>query len=378
MTRTDTAPQAPERSEVRVNHADLLACTARVLTAHGLAPDRAEAAAAALCHGDLTGVRSHGLANLERVYLPALRSGRIDPAAEPDVVSDLGACLLVDARRALGLWQAGTAVDLAVARARRHGAGLVWVRGATHFGCAGHHAARAADHGMVGIVAANCGRQRIAPPPGGLRPLLGTNPLSVAAPALPGHPFVLDMSTTAVPTGRVREAARAGRAVPEGWLADDLGRPVTDPAAFDRGEAHLRWLGQGDGAYKGFGLGLAVEVLAALVPGAGLGPWPDSPGAGGGAPAAPADDDIGFLAAALAPEALRPGFAADAATMFAEVLACPPADPGAPVRYPGWHEAERAAAHRRGGVPLAEAVYRELAAAAEAAGTVPPAVIGGM
>ncbi|MBV2366055.1 Ldh family oxidoreductase [Streptomonospora nanhaiensis] len=374
MTRSDTAPPVPARSDVRVAHADLAACTARILAARGLAPDRADAAAAALCHGDLTGVRSHGLANLARIYLPALHSGRIDPAAEPRVLSDLGACLLVDARRALGLWQAGAAVDLAVERARHHGAGLVWVRGATHFGCAGHHAARAAEHGMVGIVAANCGRQRIAPPPGGRRPLLGTNPLAVAAPALPGRPFVLDMSTTAVPTGRVREAARAGRAIPEGWLADDLGRPVTDPAAFDRGEAHLRWLGQGEGAYKGFGLGLAVEVLAALVPGAGLGPWPD-PGAGG---AAPADDDIGFLAAAFAPAALRAGFADDARTLFAEVLACPPTDPASPVRYPGWPEAERAAEHRRTGVPLAEAVYRELAAAAAAAGTAAPALIGGV
>ncbi|MFB9798998.1 Ldh family oxidoreductase, partial [Streptomonospora salina] len=275
----ETGPNGPDTGgphRPRVCAADLLAFTERILTAHGLPAERARPAAEALCYGDLCGHPSHGTANLTRIYLPALAEGRMDPHAEPVTRTDHGASVLVDARRAPGLWHAGTAVDTAVERAQRHGVGLVSVRGATHFGCAGHHAARAAERGTIGIVAANCGRQRIAPPPGGLAPLLGTNPLSVAAPAVPGYPFVLDMSTTAAPTGRVREAARAGRDVPAGWLADSGGAPVTDAAAFDRGEAHLQWLGAGadthsGGAYKGFGLGLAVEVLAALLPGAGLG-----------------------------------------------------------------------------------------------------------
>ncbi|WP_242677046.1 Ldh family oxidoreductase [Streptomonospora litoralis] len=357
---------------------DLVSFTAQVFTAHGMPPERARPAAEALCYGDLTGHPSHGLANLTRIYLPALADGRIDPLAQPRTLADRGAAALVDARRAPGLWQAGAAVDSAVERARTHGVGLVSVRGATHFGCAGHHAARAAEHRMIGIVAANCGRQRIAPPPGGREPLLGTNPLSVAAPALPEHPFVLDMSTTAVPTGRVREAARAGRSVPAGWLADSAGAPVTDPAAFDRGQARLLWLGAGEaagrgGAYKGFGLALAVEVLAALLPGAGTGPasgCADDPGA--------RDDDIGFIAAAVAPDALREGFGADARALFSAVLSCPPTDAEAPVRYPGWHEAESARARRRDGVgvPLPAALHRELAAVADTAGIAAPPVLG--
>jgi LDH2 family malate/lactate/ureidoglycolate dehydrogenase len=278
------------------------------------------------------------------------------------VRNDLGACALVDARRSLGLWAAPDAMLLAVERATQHGVGLVSMRGATHVGCVGAHAVRAAEHGMIGVVATNCGGQRIARPPGGALALLGTNPLSVAAPALPEHPFVLDMSTTVVPTGRIREAARHGVPVPAGWLADESGAPVTDPAAFDAGAAALRWLG-GDpetGAYKGFGLGLAVEVLAAALSGAARGPAPDAL-SGDGRPQG-RDDDIGCLFLAVSPEALRPG--EDTGSVFRElfgtVSACPPAQGEAPVRYPGWLEAERAADHRRTGVPVAADLYQEL------------------
>jgi LDH2 family malate/lactate/ureidoglycolate dehydrogenase len=238
---------------------------------------------------------------------------------------------------------------------------MISVRAATHFGCAGHHASRAVRRDMVGLVAANCGRQRIARPPGGRVAMLGTNPLSIAAPAGNHPPYVLDMSTTAVPTGKIRAAARAGRTVPEGWLADDQGNPVTDPTAFDRGDAHLLWLGgTGAGMHKGFGLGVMVEVLAALIPGAGLGPDTDAL-AGNGQPCG-RDDDIGFFVAAIAPGALRPSgdVRRDAQTLFGTLLACPAMYDDSPVRYAGWHEAERARVHRRDGVALTDALYEEL------------------
>jgi LDH2 family malate/lactate/ureidoglycolate dehydrogenase len=349
------------RDTARADYGDLVRFVDAVFARRGLPPARARRSAEALCYGDLTGHGSHGVANLARLYLPLLDGSRVDPNAELRVIVDLGAALLLDAQRALGLWVASEAMDMAVARAARHGVGLVSMRAATHFGCAGHHAAHAVRHGMVGLVAANCGRQRIARPPGGRVAMLGTNPLSIAAPAGRHHPFVLDMSTTAVAAGRVRSAATAGQAAPEGWLEDDAGRPVTDPSAFELGRAHLLWLGgSGPGGYKGFGLGLAVEVLTGILSGAGIGPEPESL-AGDGMPSG-SDDDIGVLAIAIAPHALRPGdgFDHDSQRAFDTILACPPRAGATAVRYPGWHEAERAQAHRRDGVPLSEAVWADL------------------
>ncbi|KUO17262.1 Ldh family oxidoreductase [Streptomyces dysideae] len=362
-----------ETTEVRVPYEQLLDLATAAFVARGLPRTRASQASEALCHGDLVGAGSHGTVNLTRLYLPLLEEGRADPAGSPVVLADHGGAVLVDARRTLGLWQAGDAMDLAIERAARFGVGLVSVRNGTHFGCAGHHARRAAEQGMVGLVASNCGRQRIARPPGGAVALLGTNPLSVAAPAGEHPPFVLDMSTTAAPTGRVRAAARIGHQIPPGWLADDGGRAVTDPSAFDRGEAHLLWLGATSSAFKGFGLGLMVEVLSALVAGSGFGPAAEAL-TGDGRPSG-RDDDIGMLMVAIAPALLRgpEAVAQDAEQLFGTVLACPPVDRNAPVRYPGWPEAERARHHRRHGVPLEPEVHHELAELAATLGTPFPA-----
>jgi LDH2 family malate/lactate/ureidoglycolate dehydrogenase len=350
---------AQSSDPVRVRYENLLSFTTTVFTERGVPPDRARTAATALCYGDLTGHDSHGVVNLTRLYLPLSDDGRVDPVATPEIRTDLGACVLMDAHRALGLWAATEAMERAVERARRYGIGLVSVRGGTHFGCAGGHAALASDHGMIGLVTSNCGGQRIAPPPGGTLAMLGTNPLSVAAPAMEGHPFILDMSTTVVPTGRVRAAARAGQPIPEGWLEDGSGRPVTDPGAWDRREAQLRWLG-GDSQYKGFGLGIVVEVLSALLSGSAVGPAPAALDGDGGPHGR--DDDIGYLVAALAPDQLRPGdgFSGDAQALFATLLACPARNAAEPVRYPGWPEAERAAAYRREGIPISPDLYEEL------------------
>jgi len=363
MTVSTASPATADHPPVLVDHAELHAALTGLFTGHGIPAPRARLAADALCHGDLTGLDSHGVFNLARLYLPLLESGRCDPRAEPRTITDLGACAVVDARHALGLWAAAEAMDDAVARARRHGIGLLSVRGATHFGCAGFHAVRAAHAGMIGVVASNCGGQRIARPPGGAVAMLGTNPLSVAAPALDGHPFLLDMSTTVAPTGRVRVAARRGKPVPVGWLEDAAGNPVTDPSAFDRGEAFLRWLGgtAETGVHKGYGLGIAVELLAAVVSGAAVGPA-SAALEGDGRPHG-RDDDIGLFLLAIAPEVLRPG--ADVAettrSLFGALVDCPPVPGGEPVRYPGWQEAELACRRRRDGIPLPAHLHAELA-----------------
>jgi LDH2 family malate/lactate/ureidoglycolate dehydrogenase len=165
-----------------------------------------------------------------------------------------------------------------------------------------------------------------------------------------------------VPTGRIRAAARNGESIPPGWLEDAEGQPVTDPAAFDRGDASLLWLGgrPETGAFKGFGLGLLVEVLAALVSGSGMGPEPEAL-LGDGGPSG-RDDDIGFVTIAIAPDALRPAedVTQQAATLFGTLLDCPPTQEGGSVSYPGRREAQQAEENLRLGVPLLEPMYREL------------------
>jgi len=112
------------------------------------------------------------------------------------------------------------------------------------------------------------------------------------------------------------------------------------------------------GAFKGYGLALMVEVLAALLPGAGLGPAPEAY-EGTGSPSG-RDDDIGFLVMALSPVTPDGEFGRAADSMFGALLGAPAVDPGSPVRYPGWPEAEHAERALADGVPLAAALNAEL------------------
>lgn len=336
--------------EACVDLQELQAFAARALVACGLDGEAAGRAAEALCHADAVGMDTHGVVNLPRIYAPRLRSGAVDPRARPEIVSERGAAATLDGHDGLGLLVGSVGMDEAIARARRHGVGAVAVRGSSHMGSAGYYALRAVRAGMVGLATTNLGSQRIARPPGGREPMLGTNPISVAAPAGALPPFLLDMSTTVVSTGQIRAAQRRGEAIPEGWIVDDDGRPVTDPFAYDAGAAHLLWLGgaPATGAYKGYGLGVLVDVLSGVLSGARVGPSP-----GRGTEDGSVDRDVGHFFLALDVAAFRPpdDFRAAMDGMLAALRACPAGD-DEEVSYAGFREAQVAQRRRSEGVPL--------------------------
>jgi LDH2 family malate/lactate/ureidoglycolate dehydrogenase len=325
-------------------------------------------AAEVLCFADRIGRSSHGVANLDRIYLSRLRSGAIDAKAQPVVERSTPAATLVDGRQSMGLSTGVMAMDLAMERARSAGIGLTVVRNSSHLGCAGFFTDRAARQAMVGMAATNCGGQRIAPPPSGLAPMLGTNPISIGAPAGPHPPFVLDMSTTVVATSRIRQAARRGEEVPPGWLVGPDGSTVTDPNEFMEGRAQVAFLGgtEAAGAFKGYGLALAVDVLCGLLSGAAVGPGPlDEDGS--------SDKDIGHFFLAIDIASLRDpdAYATDAGSLFGNLLSSP-ARPGAQVRYPGEPEDQHRAESDSHGVTLERAVYDDLLAVVERHGLQAP------
>jgi LDH2 family malate/lactate/ureidoglycolate dehydrogenase len=286
-----------------------------------------------------------------------LRSGVVLGSAEPTCESDRGAAVLLDGQQSVGLSTGVLATDLACERARRHGVGLVAVRNSSHLGCLGYFSERAALRGMIGIASSNCGAQRIAPPPGGLAPMLGTNPISVGAPAGSLPPFVLDMSTTVVATSRIREAARRGEQVPRGWLVSKQdGALVTDPNEFMEGRADVAFLGgeEASGSFKGYGLALAVEVMCGLLGGAAVSPAKVSSDGS-------SDRDIGHFFLCIDPAALRrkADYDAQAQAMFQALLDCP-AREGAKVRYPGLPEHERRLLSDAEGIALDRPIYDDL------------------
>src|SRR6266576_1858112 len=153
------------------------------------------------------------------------------------------------------------AVEEAIALARDNGVGWVGTRNGNHAGAAAVYAAMPVAHDMIGLYFA-VGNANHLPPWGGIDMLLSTNPIAVAVPALAEPPLILDMATTVAAYGKVKVAAQQGKTMPEGWMIDRRGEPLTDPNRADDG--FLLPIG----GYKGAALALMFGLLAGTLNGA--------------------------------------------------------------------------------------------------------------
>ena len=176
------------------------------------------------------------------------------------------------------------------------------VAGSNHFGIAGWYTRTALEHGLLGMSFTNT--SPLMSPTRATEAALGTNPLSLAAPANNGDSFVLDMATTAVAVGKIEVQRKKGEPIPEGWAQGPDGKITTDP---DIG-FNTRCLMPLGGAevtsgYKGYGLGLLVETFCGILSGAMFGPnvrkWMEDTDR-------PAD--LGHAFVAIDPNCFAPGF----------------------------------------------------------------------
>lgn len=242
--------------------ADRLTAFIRALFQKLGAPERhAQLLADSLVGADLEGVASHGVMLLP-MYIERAQAGGVSLTAQPEVVEDLGALLVLTAHNGLGQVSSQVAVDEAIERARRHGVSTVAVREGFHFGAAAYWARQLAAQGMVGMAFSNT--RPLMPAPGGAERLVGNNPLCLAFPSKKGMPLIMDMAMSASAMGKIRLADAKGEPIPTGWATDEDGNDTTSAA-----EAIKGMLLPAAGP-KGFGLAVAIDLLCGALSGGGI------------------------------------------------------------------------------------------------------------
>lgn len=252
----------PNREET-VDSADLIQIVARIFVACGLQQRDAVMASTDLVAADLEDVASHGVM-LVPMYAKRLRAGSVSARSVGEVVVDNGAAVVIDAHHTLGQLVARQAVELAVARAKTFGVGIVAIRNAFHFGTAGRYARMIADDGCIGLVTTNT--RPLMPAPGGAEPITGNNPLALAVPSAGDFQPEVDMALSASAMGKIRIAAGEKRAIPLGWAADKDGIPTTDA---EQAIAGMLLPAAGP---KGFGLAFMLDLLAGGLSSGAIGP----------------------------------------------------------------------------------------------------------
>ena len=212
---------------------------------------------------DLMGQDGHGVFRLP-MYIKRLRAGGLNPTPEFRCLEDRTATALIDGDNGLGHLVMHHATQLAIEKAKTTGVAWVGARHSNHAGPASLYAMMPLEHDMIGLYVA-VGSANHLPPWGGTEMLLSTNPIAVAVPSAKNPPIVLDMATTVAAYGKVKTAAQRGETMPEGWMIDRQGKPLTDPTRASEG--FLLPIG----GPKGYGLSLIFGILAGVLNGAAFG-----------------------------------------------------------------------------------------------------------
>ena len=235
----------------------------RALVAAGTSEANARPLAVATAATEADGIASHGLAYIP-IYAEHVQCGKVDGQAVPVLGAPASSVITVDA--ATGF--AHSAIDLGfehlVPLAKSQGIAALAIRNSYNCGVLGYHTARLARAGLLGLGFTNAPAS-IAPS-GGSKPVVGTNPISMAVPGEDGEPAILiDQSASTIAKSEVMKHAREGKPIPEGWALDADGKPTTDPNVGLKGSMAP------SGGYKGVGAALIVETMAAALTGATLG-----------------------------------------------------------------------------------------------------------
>ena len=234
-----------------------------MLAAVGLPAGDAAQVAELMAQADLTGADGHGVFRLPQ-YLRRIRAGGLNVQPDIRVERETSASAVINGDNGMGHLVMRRATELAIAKAKAHGIGWVGAHHSNHAGPAALYADLAAEAGLVGIYLAVGSANHMAPW-GSIEPLLSTNPIAIAVRGRRHGTVLLDMATTVAAYGKVKLAAQRGQAMPEGWMIDGLGQPLTDPARAKEGTLLPI------GGYKGYGLSLMIGLLAGTLNGAAMG-----------------------------------------------------------------------------------------------------------
>ena len=350
-----TAPADTTANGSRVDPENLKAFGAAVYRSAGVPDADAELAADTLVQADMWGHQSHGMLRLGWYYA-RLRSGAMKPVTETRLVVDGGAIAVMDGGDGVGQVVTRRAVDEAVGRARKHGAGIVSVRNSNHFGTCMYYTRIGAEQGCVMLLMSN-GGPTIAPW-GGLKKKIGTNPWSIATPGGSHPPVVMDMANSGAARGKIYLANNRHEPIPDHWALDRHGNPTTDPRAALEGFI-LPMAG-----HKGYVMGVMVDVLSGVLSGSSFldqvhGPY-DPVNRSGAGHFMVALDVAAFMPVARFHERI------DA---YIESLKDVPIAPGhKQVYYPGELEVQTEAENRVNGLRLAADTMTDLERVAEEAG----------
>ena len=259
-----------------IQHTPLRALSQSLYEAVGVPADQAKIVTDHLVDANLFGHDSHGSIRTPG-YLKSIKAGNIRAVGDLNIIRESSTTAVIDAEHTLGIVVAHKAMQMAVDKAKEHSLGAVAVHQSSHIGRLGDYPPIAAEQDCIGLLILN-GGGRFTAPFGGTARRLPPNPIAASVPTPNGRPLMLDITTSIAAGGKVEVYRARGEQLPEGWLINEKGEAVTDPAAFRDKNVAMLPLG-GPLGHKGYGLAVMIDAIAGGLSWAGCSA--DSPTRGG-------------------------------------------------------------------------------------------------
>ncbi|MBS0206803.1 MAG: Ldh family oxidoreductase [Planctomycetes bacterium] len=325
---------------------------AALFQAAGISAAESKIVADSLVESNLCGHESHGVVRV-REYLDFLARGAVRANVELQVLSQTASLVVCDGQLGFGQIQMHRLIELLQPMAREQGLACGTIRRCGHVGRLGEWVERLAQNKLAGLMSVNDnGVLMCVAPPGGKQARISTNPLAIGVPTN-AEPLVLDISTSMVANGKIRVAQIAGQTCPDGWLLDANGQPTNDPSTrFADPPGTILPMG----GYKGFGLGLMLDILTG-----GL--------SGGFCPPAPAGEFECNNVLLIAFDPARfdglNHFISQSQGLSDFVRETPPAEDSNPIRLPNDRSRQTRQTRLAHGIPLDEGTWSQLVALAD-------------
>ena len=243
-----------------------------ILTSLSLTEEDAGIIADNLIIADLRGIESHGVQRLKR-YVNAIKKNTVN--LKPDIKLEREGAVhaLLDGDEGLGQIISHKAMKIAIEKAKKNYFGIVGVRNSNHFGIAGHYSLMAVNEDLIGITMTTT--RPLVAPTWGIEKVIGTNPIAIGAPIEDMPPFLLDMATSVVATGKFEMYKRKNKPIPTGWGIDKNGNLTNnaEDVLIDGAELPLGGIGEILGGHKGYGLSMTIDMLSGILTNATWSKW---------------------------------------------------------------------------------------------------------
>ena len=230
----------------------------RILLNHNFAEDKASKLAEIYTVNSLEGVYTHGVNRFTK-FIKYVKDGHVKPDKEAVCVHRMGAMEQWNGQLGPGPINALICTDRAITLADQQGMGCVALANTNHWMRGGTYGWRAAKQGYAFIGWSNTIKNM--PAWGGIDAKLGNNPLVIAVP-YQNDAIVLDMAMSQFSYGALDLHVLRKQQLPVPGGYDKNGALSRDPEAIRTSERTLPI-----GYWKGSGLSLLLDILAAMLSG---------------------------------------------------------------------------------------------------------------